>query len=253
MEDIVYIKEGRGGILDDHPLLRLAIYIVLYFTIPFACVYFFVFIGFSPVAAAIVTLLAMFYILCRFMYVNRKKSVSDRTGFVKRGGKLYAVQVLLTMGELGIEIPRNAMDVSSEPALQVVGSENNFKIANDVQAHEENVGERAKKAQSFRNALDDILDNLKEWPEEYYVIPDSKRSWYDNLVKYGLENGGLTNIETEHGKYRFLILEDAKVIKSNKKTFTVRFSNENHEPCTVKFTNCYGSLPEDINRLAQVQ
>lgn len=132
--------------------------------------------------------------------------------------------------------------------LQAATLRNNIEVARNVQAYEKEVRERRNNLLSFGVALDDILAHLKKHPDKYYVLPNEKRLKLDNLFVYNLENNGLVWIETNNATYKFLILNKPKIIEENKKNFTIGFYNEKNEFCSVKFSNCFGNLIDEIKK-----
>lgn len=247
MEDKIYMKNQDGGIWESNPQLAYAIAILLgmipYFIITFliACI--------LPVTATVIIGFILFIVVLVSMAINlnQRHNMSKSTAFIQRDGKLYAVQLLYTKKELGTETSRNMVYMPSGTILQAATLKNNFEVARDVQAHEKEVRERRQKASSFSIALDDILEYLKTNPKKYHLLPNNKRSKLDNLFMYNLENNGLVDIETKNAKYKFLILNNPKIVNQNKKQFTINFYNENNELCTAKFSNCYGNIVDGIN------
>lgn len=247
MEDKIYMKNQDGGIWESNPQLAYAIAILLgmipYFIITFliACI--------LPVTATVIIGFILFIVVLVSMAINlnQRHNMSKSTAFIQRDGKLYAVQLLYTKKELGTETSRNMVYMPSGTILQAATLKNNFEVARDVQAHEKEVRERRQKASSFSIALDDILEYLKTNPKKYHLLPNNKRSKLDNLFRYNLENNGLVDIETKNAKYKFLILNNPKIVNQNKKQFTINFYNENNELCTAKFSNCYGNIVDGIN------
>lgn len=247
MEDKIYMKNQEGGIWENNPHLAYAIAILLgmipYFVITFliACI--------LPVTAAVIIGFVLFIVVLvsMAMKLNQRHNMSKSTAFIQRDGKLYAIQLLYTKKELGTETTRNMVYMPSGTILQTATLKNNFEVAKDVQAHEKEVRDRRQKASSFSIALDDIFEYLKINPKEYHLLPNNKRSKLDNLFMYNVENNGLVDIETENAKYKFLILNNPKIVNQNKKQFTIKFYNESNELCTAKFSNCYGNIVDGIN------
>lgn len=63
---------------------------------------------------------------------------------------------------------------------------------------------------------------------------------------YNVENAGMKNIMTKNANYNFLILNNPRIVKENKKNFTIEFYNQKKELCSAKFSNCYDKLIENI-------
>ena len=186
------------------------------------------------------------YLIVKVVLVNQSRNMSASTAFIERDGVLYAIQLLYTKKELGTETSRNVIYMPTGTILQAASLKNNFDVAKDVQAHEKEVRERRKNIVSFSIALDDILKYLDEKPKAYSVLPNSKRSKLDNLFMYNVENAGMKNIMTKNANYNFLILNNPRIVKENKKNFTIEFYNQKKELCSAKFSNCYDKLIENI-------
>ena len=134
----------------------------------------------------------------------------------------------------------------SGSAEQIASISNNLKVANDVQAHEKEVRERRKNPISFSIALDDILEYIGENSKIYEPIPDAKRSMIDKIFKVNIQNAGLYTLNTKNAQYGFLILNNPKIMKETKRYFIVSFESEKKEACTVKFSNCFDGIIDEI-------
>ncbi|MBD5106465.1 MAG: hypothetical protein HDT41_05750 [Lachnospiraceae bacterium] len=252
MNDEVYLKTETGGLWEKNTRLAFAIYtfigIIIFFTFLLAIP---LFIPTIPITLWSVVIFILFLIILVYLTVklNQRHNMSKSTAFIKRDGKLYAIQLLYTKEKLGTETSRNMIYMPSGTALQSTTLDNNFKVATDVLAYEKDIRERREKAESFVIALDDILEHLSNKPEEYHLLSDNKRTKLDNLFRYHVENNGLAYIETKNSTYNFLILDNPEIMNRNKNNFTIAFHNEKNEKCTAKFTNCYGNIMEEIDKM----
>lgn len=249
MNDEIYLKTENGGIWEKNPHLAYALYTLVGTIIFFTFV--FIMSSFIPITLLVIVSFILFLIILVYlaMMMNQRHNMSKSTAFIKRDGKLYAIQLLYTNKALGTETTRNMVYTPSGSVLQAATFDNNSKVASDVQAHEKELKKRREKAESFVMALDDILKHLENNPKDYQVLSNDKRSKLDNLFRYNVENNGLINIETDNALYMFLILNNPKIIDENKKNFTIRFYNEKNELCNAKFSNCFGNIIKEINKM----
>lgn len=218
MNDEVYLKTENGGIWEKNPHLAYAIYTFIGTIIFFALLFIMPSFMSTTLLVTVSFILFLTILVCLAVKSNQRHNMSKSTAFIKRDGKLYAIQLLYAKKELGTETSRNMAYMPSGTVLQAAALDNNFKAAKNVQAHEKEVRERREKAENFVIALDDILGYLNSKPKKYHVLSDNKRTKLDTLFS-NIENNGLVYIETKNGK------------------------------CTAKFTNCYGTIVEEIDKM----
>lgn len=118
--------------------------------------------------------------------------------------------------------------------------------AADVQVHEKEVRARRQNPASFSIGLDDVPDHIGREPGAYDAMPDSERSVIDYVFKNKIQNSALYTINTKNARYGFLILNNPKVIEETEKYFVLSFTSEHDELCSVKFTNCFDGIIEEI-------
>lgn len=181
-----------------------------------------------------------------FLHLNADHNMSKSTAFVARNGKLYAIQLLYTKRDIGAGEGETFFyaPVDSGAASATLGQ--NVDAAINVHTHEKEVRNRREDDASFVRALDDILTKLSQSKRQYYVPADEDRSLLDKLLRYNVINNGLCSIETQNERYNFLILNNPVIEREGKKSFTLRFTNEEGKQCTAKFSNCYANLLQDI-------
>ena len=176
------------------------------------------------------------------IHQNQRHNISTSIAFIKRGDKLYALNLLYARSRSASS--RSAVYAPSETMLQAATLDNNVKAAMGVQASEHEVIERRKNAQSFSDGLDDVLSEIEKKPKLYHVDADKDQPKLFFYCWWLVENNGLCDISTKKANYKILILDNPKVEKVKKHWFLVSYDNEIGERCTSKFTNCYGDLEE---------
>lgn len=241
MMDKIYYKSQEGTLWQKSPHMAFAILILAGMAVYFWFVFYVCgWLRLNTVWSTVVSFL-IFIVLIVVLAIkyNQRHNMSKSTAFVKRDGKLYAIQLLYTRQDIGLK-------ETDEVYYGDSGGTLNFDIADNVMKLEDEVRSRREKIEEFSAALDDILCYLEEKPKKYSLRPDSKRSKMDRWF-YNAENNGLASIATKRANYNFAILNEPKIEKETDKYFIVRFLNEQKEPCTAKFTNCYGDIIKDIN------
>ena len=249
MEDKIFMKTKYDGIWEKNATLGFGLYLIIYLILLFGSIFVFIFIGIPTFVLYIWLVFIFIFFIIKSFLSNQSKNMSKSTAFIERDGKLYAIQLLYTKKELGTETSRNIIYMPSGTILQAGTLYNNIKVATDVQVHEKEVRERRNNPVAFSIALDDILAYLEKHPKNYKVLPNNKRTKLDNLFMYDRENAGMPAIVTANANYNFLILNNPQIINENKKNFIISFSNEKNEACTVKFSNCYDKLIEEIRKM----
>lgn len=246
MEDKIYMKETNDGIWEKNPTIGFSLYLIIYLIIFFVSIFGFELLQIPTFLLVIWLIFISVYLVVKSCLVNATKNMSKSTAFIERDGKLYAIQLLYTNEELGTETSKHNIYMPSGTILQAATLKNNFEVAKNVQTHEREVRNRRNNPVSFRVALDDILKYLEKYPEDYSILSNNKRSKLDKLFMYNIENAGMSTISTENANYNFLILNNPKITKENKRNFTIEFYNQNNELCSAKFSNCYNKLIENI-------
>ncbi len=246
MEDKIYVKTKDDGIWEKNATLGFGLYLVIYIIIFFGSIFSLFFLNIPIFILTIWLIFITIFLIIKSFNANQSKNLSKSTAFIERNGKLYAIQLLYTKKDLGTETNRNIIYMPSGTLLQAATLGNNIKVAKNVQAHEKEVRERRNNCKSFSIGLDDILQYLEKHPNDYKVLPNSKRTKLDNLFMYNIENAGMPTIATENAEYKLLILNNPKVINENKKNFTISFYNEENELCNAKFSNCFDKIINNI-------
>ena len=246
MEDKIYVKTKDDGIWEKNPALGFILYLIVYLIMFFGSIFGFVFLGIPGYILAVWLVFISVFLVVKVITVNQSKNMSKSTAFIEREGKLYVVQLLYNIENLETETESNILYTPSGTFLQVVTLDNNIEVSKNVQAHEKEVRERRNDYISFSTGLDDILQYLEKHPNEYNVLSNDKRSKLDNLFMYDIENSGMPSIVTEKAYYRFLIINNPKIINENKKNFTISFYNETDELCNAKFSNCFDNIVDVI-------
>lgn len=246
MEEKIFLKNKKASLWESNPHLAIGIYIIFYSILLFGSIILSAF-GNIPGIVLVVWLILMtimFFVL--IIHLNQVENMSKSTAFIKRNDKLYSIQLLYS-NEIETKTSKtNYTYAPSGTLLQAATLPKNIEVAANVQSHEQEVRDRRKNAESFIIALDDILDYLKQKPEKYELLPNSKRSRLDNIFRYNIENNGMVHIGTKKAMYNFLILNNPRVAKQSKRNFLIEFYNENNELCAAKFTNCFGNIIEEI-------
>lgn len=134
----------------------------------------------------------------------------------------------------------------ADSVAQVAALGNNIKVAKNVQRHEQEIRMTRTKAESFLEGLDDVLTFVEQNPKAYSILPDDKRSKFDKLFRYDIENNGLANVETPNRSYHFAILNHPHIESVNDKTFIITFENEQGRRCSAKFSNCFEGFLNEI-------
>ena len=249
MEDKIFMKTRNDGIWEKNATLGFALYLILYVLVFFGSIFGFISIGIPTFVLVIWLIFISIFLIVKSVLTNQSKNMSKSTAFIEREGKLYAIQLLYTKKDLGTETNRKIIYMPSGTILQGSTLYNNINVGIDVQAHEKEVRDRRTIPASFSIGLDDILDYLNKNPKKYHIVANNKRTKLDNIFMYDIENTGLAYVETKNGKYNFLILNNPKIINENKKYFIMNFNNEKNEICTVKFSNCYDKLIEEVEKI----
>lgn len=258
MEDRIYLKTRNDGLWEKNATKGTAVYMIVGTVLFLASINILVPIerflehklGSSDRLFDFITIVwalsGIFGIAAICILTNQSRNISKSTGFILRKGQLYVVQLFYTNKKLGTETDRRMIHAPAGSAEQIASLPNNIEVANDVQAHEREVRARRNDPASFIEALDDILLFLAKNPDVYYAIPDSERTSLDKIFKTNLQNAAPFTINTENAKYGFFKLNNPRVVEENKKYFILNFDNEYGDVCTAKFTNCFGSLVDDI-------
>ena len=246
MNEKLYMKTKYDGLWEDNPHLAFGICIVLYIIVlAISIVIFAWFLNFLPMIVFVVWLLfSMLFLAFKVIQVNQAKNMSKSTAFIEKDDKLFVVQLMY----------RKDNNYQPHDFIHGVGAAallHNFKVAKSVQEAEIEVRNRRKNPESFVKGLNSILSFLEKKPNRYRVLPNYKRSFLDNLLRYDLENGGLTTISMPDADYKFLILKKPKILSETKKNFTISFYNEKDELCNAIFSNCYGDIITTIKKMSK--
>lgn len=246
MEEIIFLKNKKASLWESNPHLAFGIYLIFYLILLFGSIVVTAFGNIPGIVLVVWLILMTIMFLVLIIHLNQVENMSKSTAFIKKNDKLYSIQLLYTKEIETKTSKTNVIYAPSGTVLQGATLPNNIEVAANVQSHEQEVRDRRKNAESFIIALDDILDYLKQKPEKYKVLANSKRSRLDNVFKYNIENNGMVYIGTKKASYNFLILNNPRVTKQSKRNFVIEFYNENNELCTAKFTNCFGNIIEEI-------
>lgn len=247
-ETKVYTKQTEGGLWEKHTRLAMGL---SFFT---GAVLFLLFglgiemilpsslkniPGFS-IVETMIELITYFIAITAFGCVMIQRHFRPSLmGFVKEDGKLYAIALGDTIEDLGTDDDASYIYAPSGSIAQAAVLPHNIKVAKNELAHEKEVREYSKQENVYIESLHDILTHLKKYPDDYMVIPDSKKLKIDLLMKCRVENGAFSNVITDKRAYGFLILNNPKIVKETAKYFDVQFLNENGEVCTARFSKCF--------------
>lgn len=247
-ETKVYTKQTEGGLWEKHPHIAMGISLFA------GAVLFLLFClgtvlilpsslinipGFS-IVETMIELITYLIAMTAFCCVMLQRHVrSSLMGFVREDGKLYAIALGTTMEDLGTDDDASYVYAPSGSIAQAAVLPHNIKAAENALAHEKEVREYSKEENAYIESLHDILIHLEKHPEDYKVIPDSKRSKIDLLMKCRVENNAFSTVITKKRSYGFLILNNANIVKETAKYFDVQFLNENGKVCTARFSKCF--------------
>jgi len=235
-QDIIFLKSRNDGLWEKNATLGFAAYMGIYLVFLFAYIELTTLLDIPEGLFCFGFIVSFIYVIAISILTNQSRNISKSTAFIKRAGKLYAIQLFYTNKTLGTETDGQMINEPSESAAH----------AADVQAHEKEVRARRQNPASFSIGLDDVLDHIGRKPGAYDAIPDSERPAIDYVFKNKIQNSALSAINTKNARYGFLILNNPKVIEETEKYFVLSFTNEHDELCTVKFTNCFDGIIEEI-------
>lgn len=246
MNDIVCMKNKSGLFWGRHPYIMFT----LSSLVGTAFIFFMIFSGVDeyifvePVSILLFTIAA---VTIYSMHCNRAYHRSENMAFVVRDGVLYSIGLLYTSRPLGTEVEGGFVYTPSGSLAEIAALKHNLAVANDVQAHEREVMERGRKAQSYINALDEILDSMDVYP--YKTEPDESRSGFEKYMYQNFVNKKEFPKATKGDEYTFLILNNPEVIKVTRKKVVIRYTETTGEEGIATYSNCFDGLVDAINKL----
>lgn len=228
MEDIVFMKTKDDGLWENHPYLAFTILLIICVIIFFVLLISSVFVG---KILGVIMIIAGICILVLDVIITLNSVAayfySKSTAFIKRNGKMYAVELLTNPS-------RGAIYAPSGTLTQTATLPHNYKVAQEVQSSYRIIKEKRSHKENFIKGLDDILNELTRIPDHSAIYKDLS---------------GFYIIQTENDCYGYIDLNDPKIEKITKKYFYVSYLNFKNERTVVKFRKAYDNLIEEINKM----
>ena len=230
MNDKIFLKNSDDGMWEKNPHLA---YLPWYLG---GIILFFCFLisglllgnNFLIIVAVLILLLLTVILPTK---INNDKNISKSIAFIKRDYKWYAIKLMYNYADAGL--PINESNSSTIP--------HNIEVAKNIQKMEGDIKEERTKEVSYSEVLDEVLQTIEQNNYEKPVY-----STVDKILDSFFNGYYFNEIFTIYNRLcGYLILEDLKIERVNKKYFVISF-NENNSRITMKFRNVYGGLIEEI-------
>ena len=199
--------------------------------------------GMNPVIAVFLFIILIAWIM---LIVAKKFNWSASTCLIGRDNKLYVIRLFGTgkmVDKKGDIPPIYARAGSAEQALTLG---HNINVAMRENSYRKQLNAMRRDDKNYIDGLDSVLEYLETHSRAYKVKPNNKRTLSERILFYESENEGFERIRTELGEYGFLKLNNPEIAENKFGALKIKFYNEQKKECTVKISDCYDGLKEDI-------
>lgn len=188
------------------------------------------------------TLLITWFVI----FINKRYNWSASTCLLQRNDKLYVVRLFGTTEIINEKSNKLYIGAPSGTLFQMLTLERNIDIAAKEQAYRKSINAIRRDENYYIDGLESILKYIEIHPKKYAVKPIKKRTIFEKLFFYDSENEGFERIRTDLGEYGFLRLNNPELVEERFGALKIRFLNDKKQECSVKITDCYDNLKEDI-------
>ena len=200
----------------------------------------------TSINPVIVFLLFMFLIAWILLIVNKRFNWSASIGLIGRDNKLYLIRLFGTREMVDKKGDSPSIYAPAGSAEQALTLGHNINVAKRENNYRKQLNAMRRDDKNYIDGLDSVLEHLEMHSRAYKVKPNNKRTLSERILFYESENEGFERIRTELGEYGFLKLNNPEIAGNKFGALKIKFYNEQKKECTVKISDCYDGLKEDI-------